>query len=56
MDIDLPKIDESLIKWLEYAYSDKIVTAEQSAYEQGKLHGNIEVVRRIKEIYESEEE
>jgi hypothetical protein len=42
--------------WFENAYPDKIVTAEQSPYEQGKIHGVIELIRKLKQINNEREE
>ena len=46
----LPTSLDELIDWLDRAYPDKIVTAEQSPYDQGKLHGRVELIRVIKQI------
>lgn len=47
---NLPTSLDELIDWLDRAYPDTIVTAEQSPYEQGKLHGRVELIRTIKQI------
>ena len=51
----LPTTIVELADWLDNAYSDKIVTRELSSYEQGLLHGQIEVVRKVKELITKED-
>jgi hypothetical protein len=51
----LPNKASDLITLLEKLYPDKIVTAEQSPYEQGKSHGIIELIRMLKLKYEKDE-
>lgn len=52
----LPKDAYELVKYLDRLFPDRIVTAEQSPYEQGKLHGIIEVIRRLKYVYTEEKD
>lgn len=52
----LPKDAYELVKYLDHLFPDKIVTAEQSPYEQGKLHGIIELIRRLKYVYTEEKD
>ena len=48
----LPTTLEDLVHWLGEVYPETqtIVTAEQSAYEQGVLHGKVLIIEKIKEI------
>ena len=52
-EVNLPTTIDELIEWLDEVFPDKIVTAELSAYEQGKQHGVIETVRYIKQLREA---
>ena len=46
-----------LLEHLEYAQPDKVnTTRELSAYEQGWLHGRIDLIRYIRQLLEGEEE
>ena len=51
----LPPTTIELVEWLEELYPDKIVTREQSSYEQGYQHGIIELIRNLKNKLESED-
>ena len=48
----LPTTLEDLVHWLGEVYPETqtIVTAEQSAYDQGVLHGKVLIIEKIKEI------
>jgi hypothetical protein len=53
---ELPKTAYDLVYiFLDKLYPDRIVTAEQSPYEQGKSHGIIELIRMLKLKYEKDE-
>lgn len=52
----LPKDIYGLVTFLNEMYPDKIVTAEQSPYEQGKIHGIIELIRMLKSRYNYEKD
>ena len=49
-------VTEELVVWLESNYPDRIVTAEQSPYEQGIVHGVILLIRTLRNILEDERE
>jgi hypothetical protein len=51
----LPTTTVELVKYLEKVYPDKIVTAEQSPYEQGLQHGVINLIRMLKYNLELDE-
>ena len=51
----LPHSTLDLLKMLEQEYPDKIVTKELSPYEQGKLHGAIELIRSLIDLKEQGE-
>ena len=48
----LPTTLEDLVQWLGEVYPETqtIAAAEQSAYEQGVLHGKVLIIEKIKEI------
>lgn len=46
---------EKVLQKLKEVYPDKIVTRELSSYEQGKLHGAIDVVRYIERLLEEKD-
>ena len=46
----LPQNSLDLIRILDEEYPDIIITKELSPYEQGKLHGAIELIRRLKNL------
>lgn len=43
----LPPKTLDLLRQLEEAYPDKIITRELSSYEQGKQHGVVELIRHL---------
>jgi hypothetical protein len=51
----LPTTTKELVEYLDTVYPDKIVTAEQSPYEQGLQHGVINLIRMLKYNLEIEE-
>ena len=51
----LPASAIDLVKWLDSNYPDKIVTRELSPYEQGRLHGVIDLIRALRVSYSLEE-
>ena len=51
----LPIKSLDLLKQLEKDYPDKIDTRETSAYEQGKQHGVIELIRYLKRLEKGED-
>ena len=46
----LPYNTLDLLKALEEEYPDKVVTKEMSAYQQGRLHGVIDLIRRLRKL------
>lgn len=52
----LPATAIELVEMLSEHYPDKIVTRELSPYEQGKLHGVIDVIRILRLRYSLDEE
>lgn len=52
---DLPLKTLDLLKQLEKEYPDKIVTRELSPYEQGKLHGAIDLIRYLRHLEKGED-
>lgn len=46
-----------LVEKLEAAYPDTVITTrELSSYEQGQLHGRIDIIRYIKQLLEEKED
>ena len=50
----LPAKTLDLLRQLEKDYPDIIQTHEMSAYEQGKLHGVIDLIRYLKRLEQGE--
>ena len=51
----LPLKTLDLLTQLEKEYPDKIVTREQSLYEQGRLHGFIDLIRKLRQLEKGED-
>lgn len=51
-DEDVYVMPLEAIEYLERSFPDKIVTAEQSPYEQGYTHGIINLIRALRADYE----
>ena len=51
---ELPGDTLTLIKELEKLYPDTVQTRELGAYEQGKLHGAIDLIRHLKQLIKGE--
>jgi hypothetical protein len=51
----LPLKTLDLIKILETEYPDRIVTKQMDPYEQGRLHGVIELLRRLRKLETGED-
>lgn len=51
----LPLKTLDLLRQLEVDYPDKVVTKEMSPYEQGKLHGVIELIRYLNRLEQGED-
>jgi len=52
----LPSHTRDLVTLLEQLFPDRIVTAELSAYEQGRQHGVIDLIRTLRMQLEASEE
>ena len=46
----LPSKTLDLLKALEDEFPDKIITKEMNPYQQGRLHGVIDLIRRLREL------
>ena len=51
----LPLKPLDLLRQLEEDYPDRVETRELSAYEQGKQHGVIELIRYLKRLEKGED-
>jgi len=50
----LPSKTLDLLRQLEKEYPDSVVTKEMSPYDQGKLHGVIEMIRLLQRLEQGE--
>ena len=51
----LPVKTLDLLRRLEEDYPDKVVTREMSPYEQGRLHGVIELIHHLQQLEKGED-
>ncbi len=52
---NLPLKTLELLRQLELDYPDRMITRELSPYEQGKVHGVIDLLRHLKQLEEGED-
>ena len=52
---NLPLKTLDLLRQLENDYPDRIITKEMSLYEQGRLHGIIDLIRHLQQLEKGED-